>query len=85
MGYYKIKYGVLQQNLSKYFRFESADILWDQFNKFVKTLKKKKKIQMMNDPRLGKDDERRNISDKEIFIKYVDLEKPWNHPYIFYM
>ena len=26
IGYYKIKQGVLQQNLSKYYRFESADI-----------------------------------------------------------
>ena len=27
MGYYKIKHGILQQNLSKYYRFESADTL----------------------------------------------------------
>ena len=27
IGYYKIKQGILQQNLSKYYRFESADIL----------------------------------------------------------
>ena len=27
IGYYKIKHGVLQQNLSKYFRFESVEIL----------------------------------------------------------
>ena len=25
MGYYKIKQGILQQNLHKYYRFESAD------------------------------------------------------------
>ena len=25
MGYYKIKQGILQQNLSKYYRFESPD------------------------------------------------------------
>ena len=40
VGYYKIKHGVLQQNLSKYFRFESADVLCDQFNKFVNSLKR---------------------------------------------
>ena len=35
MGYYKIKNGISQQNLSKYYRFESADILCEQFNKFI--------------------------------------------------
>ena len=27
IGYYQIKQGVLQQNLSKYYRFESAEVL----------------------------------------------------------
>ena len=40
ISYYKIKQGILQQNLSKYYRFESADILCEQFNKFLNTLKK---------------------------------------------
>ena len=42
-GYYNIKQGILQQNLSKYYRFESADILCEQFNKFINTMKKEKK------------------------------------------
>ena len=42
VGYYKMKQGILQQNLSKY-RFESTDILCDQFNKFMNTLKIMKK------------------------------------------
>ena len=33
IGYYKIKQGILQQNLSKYHRFKSADFLCEQFNK----------------------------------------------------
>ena len=32
VGYFKIKQGILQQNLSRYYRFESADILCKQFN-----------------------------------------------------
>ena len=28
IGYYKIKQGILQQNLTKCYRFESADTLW---------------------------------------------------------
>ena len=42
MGYYKIKQAILQQNLSRHYRFESADILCEQFNKFVNILKKEK-------------------------------------------
>ena len=40
MGYYKIKQGILQKNLSKYYRFESADTLCEQCNKFINTMKK---------------------------------------------
>ena len=42
VGDYKIRQGVLQQNLSKYYRFESVDTLCEQFNKFVNILKKEK-------------------------------------------
>ena len=41
LGYYKIKQGILQQNLSKYYRFERADTLCEHFNKFINTLKRK--------------------------------------------
>ena len=48
IGYYKIKHGVLRQNLSKYFIFEFANVHFDQFNKFVNTLRKKKGKQLIN-------------------------------------
>ena len=35
MGYYKIKQGALQENLSKYYSCESADTLCEQFNRFI--------------------------------------------------
>ena len=35
IGYYEIKQGILQQNLSKYYSFKSADILCEQFNKCI--------------------------------------------------
>ena len=38
LGYYKIKQGILQQNLSKYYRFEEAGKLCEYFNKFIDTL-----------------------------------------------
>ena len=34
LGYYKIKQGVLQQNVSRYYRFEKAEKLCEYFNKF---------------------------------------------------
>ena len=42
LGYYKIKQGMLQQNLSKYYRFERAENLCEYFNKFVNILKKER-------------------------------------------
>ena len=42
LGYYKIKQGILQQNLSRYYRFERAEKLCEYFNKFANTLKKER-------------------------------------------
>ena len=66
VGYYKINQGMLQQNLSKYYRFEPADILCKQLNTFINTLKKDKDEAKEKYPWLEQDDERRNMSDKEI-------------------
>ena len=35
LGYYKIKQGVLQQNLSNYYHFESVERLCEEFNTIV--------------------------------------------------
>ena len=42
LGYYKIKQGILQQNLRKYYEFKRADTLWKHFNKFINTLKRER-------------------------------------------
>ena len=42
LGYHKIKQGILQQTLSKYYRFEKTDTLCKQFNRFINTLKKER-------------------------------------------
>ena len=62
--YCKIKQGILQQNLSKYYRFISADILCEQFNKFINTLKKEKDEMRETYPWLDPYDKRRNMSDR---------------------
>ena len=40
LGYYKIKQGVLQQNLSKYYHFESAEKQCEEINTLVNEIKK---------------------------------------------
>ena len=46
LAYYKKKQDILQQNLSQYYRFKSADTLCEQFNKFINMLKKERKEEM---------------------------------------
>ena len=43
LGYYKIKQGVLQQNLNKYYHFEEANRVCEAFNKMVETVKQEEK------------------------------------------
>ena len=76
LGYYKIKQGILHQNLSRYYRFEEAEKLCEYFNKFVDTLKKEREQITPTDknPWLDPEDERRNMTDREILEKYIDLK-----------
>ena len=77
LGYYKIKQGLLQQNVSRYYRFERAEKLCEYFNKFVNTLKKEREQKSTEDkyPWLDQGNERRHMADKEILDKYIDLDK----------
>ena len=76
LGYYKIKQGIQQQNLSRYYRFEKSEKLCEYFNKFVNTLKKERE---QKSPRnkyqwLDPDDDRRHMTDREILEKYITLD-----------
>ena len=75
LGYYKIKQGILQQNFSKYYRFERAEKLCEYFNKFMNTLKREREHTTLTDkyPLLDLNDERRHIMEREILEKYVNL------------
>ena len=68
LGYYKIKQGILQQNLSKYYRFERAETLCKYFNKFINTLKKEREqIEPKESyPWLDSSDKRKYMTDWEI-------------------
>ena len=67
LGYYKIKQGILQQNLSRYYIFEEAKKLCEYFNKFVDALKNDREQTTPIDkyPWLDPEDERRNMTDRE--------------------
>ena len=75
LGYYKIKQGVLQQNLSCMYHFESVNTVCDQFNRLINTLRKKEgtsgtdKYAWLDDS-----DERKFMTDREILDKCIDLE-----------
>ena len=65
LGYYKIKQGILQQNLSRYYRFEEAKKLCED---------REQTTPIDKYPWLDPEDERRNMTDREILEKYVDLK-----------
>ena len=75
MGYYMFKQGILQQNLSKYYRFEKAEKLCKYFNKFVNPLQKEREqiSPKGNYSLLDPDDDRRHMTDREILEKYINL------------
>ena len=76
LGYYKIKQGVLQQNLSCIYHFELANEVYNQFNRLINTLKREEKEACDSDkyPWLDDSNERKHMTDKEILDKYIDLE-----------
>ena len=76
LGYYKIKQGVLQENLSKCYHFESAEKLCEEFNILVNKLKKDENIvDKKKYPWLEDSDERKHMTDREILDRYIDLDK----------
>ena len=76
LGYYKIKQGVLQQNLSCMHHFESVNTVCDQFNRLINTLRKEEEETNDTDayPWLDESDERKHMTDRKLLDKYVDLE-----------
>ena len=76
LGYYKIKQGVLQQNLSSMYHFESANTVCDQLNRLINTLRNEEEETSGADkyPWLDDSDERKHMTDWEILDKYINLE-----------
>ena len=76
LGYYKIKQGVLQQNLSCVYHFVIVNKVCDQFNRLLNTLKKEDEETCNTDkyPWLDDSDERKHMTDRENLDKYIDVE-----------
>ena len=76
LGYYKIKQGVLQQNLSKNYHFESVEKLYEEFNAIVNERKKEeeKEVEKNKYPWLDDSDKRKYMTDGEILEKYISLD-----------
>ena len=75
LGYYKIKQGVLQQNLNKYYQFEEIDKVCAEFNKMVEAIRQEER----NDseeryPWLDDADERKYMTEEEILDKYINFK-----------
>ena len=75
LGYYKIKQGVLQQNLNKYYQFEEIDKVCAEFNKMIEVIRQEER----NDseeryPWLDDADERKYMTDEEILDKNINLK-----------
>ena len=76
LGHYKIKQSILQQNLSKYYRFDRAETLCKYFNKFINTLKKEREQSELKEsyPQLDSSNKRKYMTNRKILDKYIDLE-----------
>ena len=76
LGYYKIRQGVLQQNISRFYVFESAEKLCNQFNNLINNLKKEESLETGKKYAWLEDtDEKKYMTDREILEKYINLDK----------
>ena len=75
LGYYKIKQGVLQQNLDKYYQFKKADKICANFNRIMEEKRQEEKNSSKESyPWLDDANERKYITDREILDKYINLK-----------
>ena len=66
---------MIQQKLSKFYNFESAEEVCTQFNNLINMIRKEQKaITEEKNLWLDKSDERKYMSDEEILRKYINLD-----------
>ena len=75
LGYYKIKQGILQQNLNKYYQFEELDKVCAEYNKMIEAMRQEeRKDSEERYPWLDDADKRKYMTDEEILDKYINLK-----------
>ena len=77
LGYYKIKQGVLQQNLNHLYHFESAHKVCDQLNRLIDTLRKEESLKSRGKYPLLDDSDKKYMTDKEVLEKYINVDNSW--------
>ena len=66
---------MLQQNLGRYYEFESAEKVCAQFINLINTIKKEQSLEIGEKyPCLDNRDERKYMADREMLEKYINLE-----------
>ena len=74
LGFYKIKQEVLQEHVGRYYHFELADNVCNQYNRFVNLVRKEDKDSEGKFPWLEDTNKRKYMMDREILDKYVNLD-----------
>ena len=74
LGFYKIKQEVLQEHLSRHYHFELVDNVCDQYNRLINLMRKEEEKSEGKFPWLDDTDERKNMTDREILDKFVNLD-----------
>ena len=74
LGFYKITQEVLQEHLSRHYRFELADDVCDQYNRLINLMSKEEEKSEGKFLWLDDTDERKYMTDREILDKYVNLD-----------
>ena len=76
--YYKIKQGVLQQNLGRYYEFELAEKVCAQFNNLINTIEREQSLETEEKyPWLDDTDGRKYMTEREILEKYINLDNTY--------
>ena len=74
IGYYKVKQNTIWHHLQHYHEFKPLQVLYEEFNKLTNILKREEPQPTDIYTWLAEDDERRNLTDRDILEKYIDLE-----------
>ena len=74
LDFYKIKQEILQEHLGKHYHFELADDVCNQYNRFVNLMRKEEENFEGKYPWLEDSDERKYMTDRETFDKYINLD-----------